>query len=366
MHEIHRTKLLRLGAVAAVTAALTIPTQAQNQTNSASGSRTNTGASQAGATQSTNYRALRASEVIGKSVRNPQGNDIGKIDDMVVDMNTGDVRYAILSFDPGILSSEKLLPVPVSELRMAADRDDIVYNVSRDKLERSAIDRSEWNENFLRDPARVGRIDTAAGTRAAQGRLQRASDLIGQNVKSRSGEAIGELEELVVNMAQQKVHYAVMGFDASWAPGTEKRYVLPLRVFDQAADRNELVLDVDKSKLQAMKAFAENDYRNLNDRALVSDVDRYFVTVLPTIVSTRTSNAGSSTNGTRQMGASGQAPSFQQLDRDRNGFLDRAEIRRSRDLDRDWSRLDLDGDGRVSRQEFASAYGTVAPRQDRN
>lgn len=36
------------------------------------------------------------------------------------------------------------------------------------------------------------------------------------------------------------------------------------------------------------------------------------------------------------------------------------------DVDSNWSSLDQDGNGRVSGQEFASAYGTVTPRQDRN
>jgi sporulation protein YlmC with PRC-barrel domain len=309
MHELIRTRLLRLSAVATVAAGLTISSQAQNQTGQtapAAQAGPTASASQANATQSANYRALRASEVIGKSVRNSQGQDIGKIEDMVIDLNTGQVRHAILSFDPGILSAERLFAVPVNELRMATDRDDIVYDVSRERLESASFNRSEWNENFLRDPARLSRIDPGARTaQSAQGNLQRASDLIGQNVKSRTGETIGELEELVVNMAQQNVHYAVMKFDASWAPGTESRFVLPLNAFQPSADRTELVLDVDRSKVQAMKRFSDANYANLNDRTFVTDVDRYFVTELPTIVTTRTTTTASRTE-TRQMGAAGQ------------------------------------------------------------
>ena len=71
-------------------------------------------------------------------VQNPQGQDLGKISDMVVNMNTGDVRYGVLEFDPGIFQGAKLFAVPASQLRMAADRDTISYNMSQDKLERPA------------------------------------------------------------------------------------------------------------------------------------------------------------------------------------------------------------------------------------
>jgi hypothetical protein len=66
------------------------------------------------------------------------------------------------------------------------------------------------------------------------------------------------------------------------------------------------------------------------------------------------------------MGAAAQSKSFSQLDTDRNGWLDRNEARTSTDVESNWSSMDKDGNDRVSRQEFASAYGTVTPRQDRN
>jgi PRC-barrel domain len=44
-------------------------------------------------------------------VRNPAGKALGEINDLIVDMNTGEVRYAILEFDPGVFTPEKLFAV---------------------------------------------------------------------------------------------------------------------------------------------------------------------------------------------------------------------------------------------------------------
>lgn len=257
------------------------------------------------ATPSTSYRALRASNVIGMSVRNLSGESLGKISDMVVDMNTGDVRYAILQFDPGIFSGERLFAVPTTQLRMADDRDDIIYNLDRTRLERAASNRSDWDRVWAQ-PGYLADLDKVWGvTQPSRGaRAHRVSDLLDQDVKSRQGDKIGEIEELVINMARQKVHYAVLEFDPSLG-AREKFFALPLSVFNPTATRGDVVLDVDRTKIQAMKAFPVSRYTSLNDPAWLVEVDRYFVTVLPTVTTARTGQTGRSAS-TSQPGEQAQ------------------------------------------------------------
>ena len=392
MRKMTLTTIARAALVPAVALSLSISAQAQSSTANSS-KQSSASATQGQRSQNTSYRGLRASDVIGKSVRNSQGNNVGQIEDLIVDMNSGQVRYAVLAFDPGILSGEKLFAVPTTMLRMANDRDDLVYDVSRDKLERATVDRSEWKQ--LSDEDRVARVDKAWGLArpGAGAHAKRASDLLGKDVNGPSGEKIGEIEDLVVNMAQQKVHYAVMEFDPGWT-SPERRYVFPLRSFTTARDKDELVLDVDKSRIQSMKSFDRDLYSNLNDRSRAVEIDRYFVNVLPMVVATRsgsgdTAQSNSATRpqtqaqastdapartqrqartdtDTAQMGAGSQASPFRELDTNRNGWLDRGEMNAARGVDADWATVDRNGDGRVTRQEYASATGTRAARQDRN
>lgn len=51
--------------------------------------------------------------------------------------------------------------------------------------------------------------------------------------------------------------------------------------------------------------------------------------------------------------ASPEAPLFERLDRNRDGYLDRSEARQVRRLDADFDRVDLDRDARLDRVEFA-------------
>lgn len=224
--------------------------------------------------QAQNYRGMRASQVVGMSVRNPQGQDIGRIADMIVDMRTGRARYAILSFDPGILQGERLFAVPTTDLRMAADREDIVYDMRREQLERAAIDPSDWDRTF-RDPGYLAALDRTwnVSERSDRAYAQRVSDLLGKEVKDRQGKNIGELEELVVDMSNQQVHYAVVAFDTGWTT-PDRNYAFPLRSFSLGTGGDELVLDVNRAQVQAMPGFNEDRYANLNERSWVAQVDR--------------------------------------------------------------------------------------------
>ncbi|MBA3595891.1 MAG: PRC-barrel domain-containing protein [Methylibium sp.] len=358
------TTLSRLARFAVVPAAIamgfSMPSHAQTST-SADKAQANSATTGSKAAQKTQYRGVRASEMIGMSVRNPKGDNIGEIGDMIVNMNTGDVRYAILKFDPGILQGEELYAVPTTELRIAADRDDVVYNMSEAKLERGKIDRAGWDDGIWNDPDYLAKLDTVQGikqpTRGA--RAHRASDLIGKDVNSKSGEKIGEIEELIINMATQKVHYAVLEFDPSWV-SPDQNYAFPLTSFKLTDGKDELVLDITKSKLQAMKNFPDSRYENLNDRVWVADIDRYFVTALPAsagggMAATSGANGGS-------MAGSDAPPAglFSRLDDDKDGSLDKAEVKDTADVDRNWKRFDKNGDNRISKDEFTSNY-TIEP-----
>jgi hypothetical protein len=163
---------------------------------------------------------------------------------------------------------------------------------------------------------------------------------------NREGNKIGEIEELVVNMATQKVHYAVLEFDPSLA-SKEQNFAFPLRAFDLTQDRDRLVLDVDKAKLQTMKAFTDSHYANLNDRVWVADIDRYFVTI-----ATPTAAAAAANKRVADL--------FERLDKDKSGLLSKAEAKGAADLDRDWARFDKNNDGQIDRQEFVTNY-TIEP-----
>jgi sporulation protein YlmC with PRC-barrel domain len=66
-------------------------------------------------------RNLRASNLIGKDVRNPQGEDLGDIKDVIVDLNNSRVHYIVLSFGGIMGVGDIQFAFPATAFRMAAD-----------------------------------------------------------------------------------------------------------------------------------------------------------------------------------------------------------------------------------------------------
>lgn len=216
--------------------------------------------------QPATMQAMRASKLIGMKVNGAQGKDVGEIKDLIVNVNTGDVRYALLEFDPGFFKSEKLFAVPVKELKKDGDKDALHYaDTSRQKMERAGVDKADWKKAVY-NRRYVEGLDKNYGYKPVAGtsRSFRASELIGKDVNSRAGKDIGDIKELVVDLNSSKISYAVLGFDPSWTAG-EKLYAFPLTAFKMNKDKDDLMLDVDQSMIASMKAFDANKWSSLND-----------------------------------------------------------------------------------------------------
>ena len=67
---------------------------------------------------------FRSSKLVGMEVRNPEGEDLGKIEDLVIDLHSGQVRYAALSFGGFLGVGDKLFAVPMKSMTFVPSDDD--------------------------------------------------------------------------------------------------------------------------------------------------------------------------------------------------------------------------------------------------
>src|SRR5437870_2663834 len=63
-------------------------------------------------------RVLAATTLIGDIVRNPAGENLGKVEDLMIDVDTGQVAYAVLSFGGFLGMGNKLFAVPWEALEV--------------------------------------------------------------------------------------------------------------------------------------------------------------------------------------------------------------------------------------------------------
>ena len=88
---------------------------------------------------------LPANTIIGDHVRNPEGEDLGRIEELMIDLGSGRIVYAVLSFG-GILGiGDKLFAIPWNALRLDPDDNEIVLEVKRETLESApGFDKEDW------------------------------------------------------------------------------------------------------------------------------------------------------------------------------------------------------------------------------
>lgn len=88
---------------------------------------------------------LSASTLMGDKVVNSQGEDLGKIEDFMLDLENGRVRYAVLSFGGFLGMGDKLFAIPPEALRLDTENERIVLDVERSRLENApGFDKDNW------------------------------------------------------------------------------------------------------------------------------------------------------------------------------------------------------------------------------
>jgi sporulation protein YlmC with PRC-barrel domain len=90
-------------------------------------------------------RVLSASTLAGDSIRNPAGEDLGKLDQIMIDIPSGKVAYAVLSFGGVLGMGSKLFAVPWSALKVDEDQKCLILDANKKKLENApGFDKDNW------------------------------------------------------------------------------------------------------------------------------------------------------------------------------------------------------------------------------
>ena len=64
---------------------------------------------------------MDSAKVVGCKVENPKGENLGKIESLMLDFDEGRILYAVLSFGGFLGVGDKLFPVPVEALMFRTD-----------------------------------------------------------------------------------------------------------------------------------------------------------------------------------------------------------------------------------------------------
>lgn len=203
-------------------------------------------------------REERVSRFIGRDVVDPEGKSVGEVKDLLLDTRDKQVTHLVLSVGGFLGVGDRLVayPMPAKE---ASFTDDGKLVLHTDK-ERLMAMRGFQGDRYP-EMKRGGR------------QVVRASKVLDAEIVDYQGKDVGDVEDLVVNLASAKVHYMVAEFDPSWVlPG--KLLAVPMREA-KAADDGKLSMQFSLNELHRAYVFDKGKWPDVNDRGFRRTIDSY-------------------------------------------------------------------------------------------
>lgn len=294
------------------------PSFAQSTVEQTSGaSQSQAGSSQAGqqaqggqTSQATTIRDMRASKLVGAKVENTQGKELADVQDMIVDAQSGEVKYVILAYGGTLGFNEKLFAYPMNKFRASSDGQKLVISASEQEMKNApGFDKSSWPD--FGSGGYQGQLSKHFGQPAkAGGNLVRASEMLDTKVVDQAGLEVGEVNDIVVSVTDGKVRYmalepvdelnmkdrlALVPMNAVRATG-EQRFEQQQQARTQGSrdqqtaqgsrqqqagqersrDQDlQLVLNIPTQQLQQARTVQKDQWPDLNSRQFRQEMDQY-------------------------------------------------------------------------------------------
>lgn len=88
---------------------------------------------------------LSAGTVTGDNVVNSNGDDLGKVEEVMLDTDHGRIAYAVLSFGGFLGIGDKYFAIPWESLQLDKENHRFVLDVDKEKLENApGFDKNNW------------------------------------------------------------------------------------------------------------------------------------------------------------------------------------------------------------------------------
>ena len=251
---------------------------------------------------------FKASDLIGKEVRNSKDEKLGKINEMTVNTTDGHIAYAVLQFGGFLGVGDKLFAIPFEALQLkprdrARDNELIfIFDVDKDRLKAApGFDQNAWPDMadatwatnvrgyWEKESALNPRVQRAKGQMVDIKQVRRINkELTGRDIKNSRFEDIGDVNDLMVDVINGYVVYVVAKLDDK-ANATDEGgkkingelVALPWGALKLEKDKAEgtkdtFVLNIPDNKFQGVPAFPDRNWPNMNDMAWNAKVYNFY------------------------------------------------------------------------------------------
>jgi sporulation protein YlmC with PRC-barrel domain len=232
----------------------------------------------------------KANEMIGASVQNKSGEKLGTVRDLAFELPAGRLAYVIIA-SGGILglgadyhaappktfshdsSTPRILTVDIAKDRWDASpkfkKDQLTgLNAHRDEIEKYYADAShkenvkaEANVGDAKAEVKIKTSDiSSTASRESDATLHLATELIGKQVVTKQNEEVGKISDLLVDMKDAKVAFAIISTGTLLKPA-DTRYAVATQNLSMGTEKNKIVLNSDRAALENAPMFDQERFK---------------------------------------------------------------------------------------------------------
>ncbi|HWH69738.1 MAG TPA: PRC-barrel domain-containing protein, partial [Candidatus Sulfotelmatobacter sp.] len=225
-------------------------------------------------------QAAPANQLVGKQVLSSDNQPVGTLDNLVVDLESGHILYAVVGSPKGKVA------VPPG-LFTQATGNNLSANVDAQKLQNapqftSSVDQpqamsqasfvSQVYQYFGQPAWWQGSAPVSEG---AFHNVHKATELPGLKVQNVSNQPVAQVNGSVLDLPAGRVLYVILAPDPSLNLGNNL-YALPPDALTLSSDQKNLVSNIDRQKLAGAPSFSQNNWAQLNNPAFASQVYQYY------------------------------------------------------------------------------------------
>jgi sporulation protein YlmC with PRC-barrel domain len=231
---------------------------------------------------------LSASTIKGNKVISTAGEDLGKIEELMIDLRGGRIGYAVLSFGGFLGMGDKLFAIPWNAFSLKLHDHAFILNVPKETLEKAeGFDKNNWpvttresisptytyygyQPYWQREatertglPGEIESERVVSRTRGTAGRenpdFLSAGTIKGDKVVNTAGEDLGKIEELMIDLQEGRIGYAVLSF-GGFLGMSDKLFAIPWQALNLRVHEHAFVLDISKNVLENAEGFDKDNW----------------------------------------------------------------------------------------------------------
>jgi len=225
----------------------------------------------------------RSNQLIGEAVLTSDHLRTGKIDNFVIDQESGRILYAVIGIGGVLGVGETRVAVP-PEIFTEAKKGTVELKVDKTKL--TGAPQVPTNDNDARKADFVSKVYSyfeqkgwwqggQSTAMASFNAARKATELVGMKVLNNAHQDIGKVEEVALDVPAGREVYVILS-PSSDMNLSKNYYALPPGAVRFSPDKKSLVADITREKLSNGPHFAKDDWSELSNAAWAQKVYTYY------------------------------------------------------------------------------------------